>query len=151
MRAKQTAELINYHHQLTVTTNKALRERTLGEFDGKPIDFYESKLKKLLERFNLLSDEDKLKFEFPHGMESYGSVATRVLNFLREVAVGYPGKTILMVSHGGVVRHTLVKLGGATYKQLPSYSVDNLGYFKLESDGVDFWVKETSGINFQNE
>ena len=60
--------------------------------------------------------------------------------------IGNPGKTILVVSHGGVMRYLLIHLGFGTYTNLPTGSIGNTAYIKLETDGVDFFVKETKGI-----
>ena len=35
------------------------------------------------------------------------------------------------------------------YDQLPNGAIENAGYFKLETDGADFLVKEISGVNIQ--
>lgn len=60
---------------------------------------------------------------------------------------GYPGKTVLIVSHGDAIRNFLVHTGCTTYDQLPDGSIRNCGYAVVQSDGVDFFIKELSGIN----
>ena len=81
------------------------------------------------------------------GYESNTEIATRFITFLREIAATYLGKNVLIVCHGSIMRATLMRLGFATYDTLPSGNIENTGYFVLESDGVDFFVKETVGIN----
>jgi broad specificity phosphatase PhoE len=55
----------------------------------------------------------------------------------------------LAVSHGGAMRALLMHLGYATFDELRGRSVENTAYIKLDSDGIDFFVKETKGINKQ--
>lgn len=68
-----------------------------------------------------------------------------MFTYLREVAVAYQGKDILVVSHGGVMRILLDHLG----KRVARGATANTAYIKLESDGVEFFVKETEGIKFE--
>src|SRR3989339_819938 len=61
---------------------------------------------------------------------------------LREIAVVYPGKNVLVVSHAGPIRNFLVKIGYAERKALAGGTFKQGGYVKVFSDGVDFFVKE---------
>lgn len=45
------------------------------------------------------------------------------------------------------MRGFLIHLGFGTHKEFSGRSIENTGYFVLESDGVDFFVKETVGIH----
>ncbi|MGA2911094.1 MAG: histidine phosphatase family protein [Candidatus Levyibacteriota bacterium] len=142
LRAKQTAEIIALEHELEVETTKALRERTFGNLEGKSHDVF----KKLDPILDSLDDKARYSYKFNSnmGMESDEEVMSRFLTFLREIAVANPGKTILVATHAGPMWMFLVKLGFYSYKGW--ISINNLAYIKLESDGVDFFVKETSGI-----
>jgi len=151
VRAKQTAEIISLQHNLTVTTNKAIRERAFGQFEGKSSDYFRTKLKKQLEHFDTLSQEAKFNYEFPYGIENLGLAITRLINFLRKVAVAYPNKTVLVVSHGALIRHFLIRIGFATFKSLEwkpgkPPPITNLGHAVIKSDGIDFKVTETFGV-----
>ena len=79
--------------------------------------------------------------------ETEQDLINRVLVFLREAAVTYLGKTVLVVTHGGMIRSLLMHLGFGSFDELPSGCVENTGYIVLQSDGVDFFIKETKGIN----
>ena len=126
-----------------VKTYEALRERSFGKFEGNNRKEY----LKLLKDFAHLSDEEKFKHTGGGLMESLDQATSRFLILLREVAVAFAGKTVLVVSHGSVMRGLLIRLGFDTLKNLPSGCVLNTAYIKLESDGVDFFIKETYGIN----
>lgn len=143
MRAKRTAEIISLEKKLAVTTTKALRERSFGKYEGTSVKEMRdliTKLKKSLKKKN-----------FSYGMiddiENNEKLLLRLIPFLREIAIAYKGKNILVVSHGGVMMFLLIHFGFATYDNFDEkYYIKNTSYIKLESDGVDFFIKETKGI-----
>jgi len=146
IRTKQTAEILVLEKNLKIATTKALRERTFGECDGMMGKEYEEKIKNLLGKYNKLSDEEKRKFKFAKGYESDEELMSRFITFLREIAVAYRGKTILIVTHSGNLRLFLDKLGFAKYEILNYKTFKNAGYIIVESDGVDFFLKEVEGV-----
>lgn len=149
IRAKKTADIIAFQHKLTVITRKALRERSFGQFEGRPEAEMREKLKTVLNEFESLSDEAKFNYQFPDGVENFESCVTRLINFLRQISIAYPGKTVLVVTHGSIMRFLLIRLGFATHDELPIYpvyAIANLGHFVLESDGLDLIIKDTYGI-----
>lgn len=147
LRAQRTAEVIALEHKLAVSTTKALRERSFGSIEGKTEKEIREELREVMEKYDMLSDEEKFTYRFVDDMETDDEIATRMVTYVREMAVGYAGKTVLLVCHGGIMRSFLIKIGHATYESLPRGKVANTAYFKMESDGVDFFVKETSGID----
>ena len=149
IRAKKTADIIALQHKLTVTTHQALRERSFGQFEGKPETEMRRKLKRVLDEFESLSDEAKFNYQFPNGIENFESCVTRLINFLRQISIAYSGKTVLVVTHGSIMRFLLIRLGFAAHDQLPIYpvyAIANLGHLVLESDGLDLIIKDTYGI-----
>lgn len=145
LRAKQTAEILALEHKLAVDTTKVLRERNFGRLEGKVAKEAWQELKKELDTFNRLPHEQKKSFRFADE-ETDEELLERFITFLREVAVGYQGKTVLIVCHGGLMRPLLIHLGHGSYDNWPAGTIENTGYIKLESDGVDFFVKETVGV-----
>lgn len=147
LRAKRTAEVIAKEHRLEVKLNNLLRERTFGEYEGKS----EEALEAFNEYIKSLTHSERFNFKFnSKNIESDNEIATRLVTFLREAAFTHPGKTVLAVTHGGTIRALLIKLGYATYNQLHHNAVSNTAYLKLETDGIDFFVKETEGIRINN-
>lgn len=142
LRAKRTAEIIALESKLAVETTKALRERAFGEFEGKRSQVFFT-YKKLLEE---LSHEERIKKKSTDDFESDEEVTVRVITFLRETAIANPGKNILVGTHGGILRMILLHLGYFNYEALDKRLFTNGAYIKLTSDGVDFFVEETSGI-----
>lgn len=142
LRAKRTAEIISLERQLAVETTDLLRERSFGIYEGQPyeaVHVYDELLEKL--------GEDERHTFSQNGVEDEASFIGRILTFFRETAVTHPGKNILVVSHGGVIRSLLLHLGIAAWKAGASnIIVKNASYMKLLSDGVNFEVKELEGI-----
>lgn len=148
LRAQRTAEIILLERQLVIQTAQALRERNWGMYDGRlSEDFYQG-CAEALAIFEKLMHEEKLSFRFAD-VETHEEIATRLIRFLREAAVAHDGKTILISTHGGIIRAFLIRLGWGTFESLPSGSVKNAGYAVLDCDGVDFFVKETHRIEKQ--
>ncbi len=141
LRAKRTAEIIAAEHNLAVETTKLLRERNFGNYEGK---LSKEIFKAFDQLINTLTVEQMFRYKENPDVESDEEIATRLITFLRETAISHARKKILVVTHGGIMKALLIKLGVIGYKK---YSwVGNGSYVKLESDGVDFFVKETRGI-----
>ena len=146
LRAKRTAEIIALDHQLAVTTTELLRKRHFGPNEGRLVSEYDAELRELLDKRLELTDTELDTYELYEGYETDEKVAARFITLLRELAIAYSGKTIALVTHGGALRVLLRKFGYATQTQLRQGSIKNTAYIKLESDGTDFFVKETEGV-----
>lgn len=145
LRAKRTAEIIALEKKIAVKTTKALRERWFGRFEGVKWREHQE-FSHLFDNFLKLSYQQRFKKKPYKDTESDEELMVRFINFLREVAVGYPGKNVLVVTHGAVMKTFLIHLGFADEKQLRPGSVGNTAYIKALSDGVDFFIKETFGV-----
>lgn len=146
MRANRTASIIAQEHKIAVTALKILRERYYGSIQGQSATNLPDKLKKSLDDYNAMSYKDRLTVKLVPDMESDEEVIGRFTTFLRETAVAYTHKTILVVAHGNLLRTFLVHVGFGTHQELAHNTVLNTGYFILKSDGVDFEVVKTVGI-----
>ncbi|HUD44341.1 MAG TPA: histidine phosphatase family protein [Patescibacteria group bacterium] len=146
LRAKETAEIVALEHNLEVTTTQLLRERKYGEMEGKNQEAFRA----FDELFKTLSDEEKNKFKYSSFGENNEEIIVRFITFIRETAVTHPGKTILVGTHGSMMAALLIHLGILSRKD-PRYSINNGAYVKLLSDGVEFVVKETHGIDIPKE
>ncbi|MFA6081032.1 MAG: histidine phosphatase family protein [Patescibacteria group bacterium] len=139
IRARRTAEIITLEKKLAVQTTKALKERYFGKYQGKSFAV-NNKMTKLIDNLKMVSGPGLKE------VESDENIILRLTTFLREIAVAYANKTILVVSHGGPMRTLLIHLGFATYDNFTEGQIDNLAYVKLKSDGTDFFIEETEGI-----
>jgi len=144
-RAKQTAEIIKRERQLIVQTTKVLRERRAC-FEEKTREENETLM---IHALKDLDDKAKMAYIPSPEYESPDESATRILLFLREIAVACRGKTVLVTNHGNNMRNVLTHLGYAKYDELGHGAVKNTGYIILECDGVDFFVKQTREITKQ--
>lgn len=149
-RTKETAEIIAIEHRLANEVKKGIKERSIYEYleainesYDQGLEKIENEIKKDLEK---LSDKSKMTYKRDENYESAQEGVSRLLTVLREIAVAYPGQNILMVSHGNLMRSLLVHLGWASYDELPASTLKNTGYIILESDGIDFIIKETVGV-----
>lgn len=154
LRAKRTAEIIALEKKLAITTTKILRERCYGQLEGMyvPDDFHFWQ-KVLAKGISALTKKEKkeylknLKHKKGLNLETDEELMKRFIPFLREIAVAYQGKNVLIVTHGSILRIFLVRVG--YYKDIKEsleYRIKNTGYVVIESDGVDFFVKETYQI-----
>lgn len=146
LRAKRTAEILTLERNLEIKTTELLRERNFGRLEGKPnVEF-----RQWVDEYEKLTGKQKYTYKLYPEAESDEEMVKRFLTFVREIAVGYPGKTVLVVTHGGIIRTSLVKFGFATYDKLRHGVVRNGAFVKLETDGTDFFIKEVSGVQFAN-
>lgn len=150
IRAKNTAEAVALERKLAVQTSDLIRERELTRYMEKISRKSKTKIKEEMKvELERLDNLGKMHYKHTDEMESAEEAATRLLTFLREVALAYSGKTVLVANHGNLIRSTLTKLGWAPFDELPDGAIDNTGYVILESDGVDFFIKGTYGVHKQ--
>ena len=146
-RAVETASIIfgapvPKSHQLF-----ALRERSFGDYDGRPSAHLEELRAGNRSHIEQLTDEELWRYSHHPTIESDHEVSVRFVEALAEIAQSHPGKTILVGAHGGTIRTSLIKLGYATAKELPGGSFDNAGYVELIYQGGEFSVGEVVGAN----
>jgi len=146
MRAHRTAEIIALEHDLTVMTTEALRERSFGKYEGMDPKQFTQEIQEIFSRWYMLTDAEWMKSRLDDTFETGEEMVSRMLTFLREIAVGYPGKTILSVCHGDLMRNLLIHLGWGTKDELRSHAISNTSYFVLKTDGSDFRIEKAKGI-----
>jgi broad specificity phosphatase PhoE len=138
-RAKKTADIIGMEKKLIVKTSEALREKAHGKYEGMPGEEY----KELFTKWAESSDEERLNYKVTEDGETPNQAMQRFMLFLRELSLAYTNETVLVVTHGGIMRDFLIKMGLRTYDNLHGFH--NTGYIKLRSDGVDFFIDEIVG------
>ncbi len=154
IRAKKTAEIIALQHKIAVKTTKVLRERFLGRLEGKSWTGREPKIQKLWDKVATLTEAERKEHKL-NRVENDKDVMRRFIPFIRGIAVGYAGKKVLIVTHGGVMRLFFQHLGFlpqtmGSEKRYVRISITNTAFAKIQSDGVDFFVKETEGITIRS-
>lgn len=146
-RARETANLIaqQLNPAIPIAVSQEINERDMGDLDGKPYTIFETELHDVFGDYNSLPQDEKFENSLA-GMESDKDVSERLINYLQQLFEQYKNKTILLVTHGGVIKSFLQHLGFATYDELASNSVSPSGYIKVSSDGREFRLLETKGV-----
>jgi phosphoserine phosphatase len=139
-RAKESAEILAWKYDLPVKTDREIRER----FFGEPMSNIKKKeIEKALENLN---EQEKFAFKyFPNGESGY-DVVNRFKKFIKEIVPEYKNKTILIVSHGYVMRAFLLAVNFAEFDELPPGSIKNAAYFVIKTDGKSFKIVDRHGI-----
>jgi probable phosphoglycerate mutase len=127
-RARQTAQAVARHHAVPLLSDPALRERGYGVFEGLlyteiaeryPIEFAEWQARDVDSRM-------------PHGervAESFREFNTRCLAAIADWAGRYPGQTIAMVAHGGVLE--------CAYRAACGIKLDGPRDFQVKNAGIN--------------
>jgi broad specificity phosphatase PhoE len=97
-RAQETALIIGEVLGLTPVTDPLLRERSFGEYEGRPSDDLSSDLTGIED--SVYVDPDAR----PPGGESFRDVVARAQLFLDRAADEWPDTRLLVVTHGGMVQ-----------------------------------------------
>jgi len=146
LRAHRTAAIVALERDIQIKTTELLRERSFGRFEGWEVEKYREAVKEELFEVEKLSDAERMTHKQSDDIESDEETSTRLLQFLREVAVAYVGKNVLIASHGGVIRAFLLRLGWGTYQELSHNAVRNTAFVKCLSDGVEFEILDTHNV-----
>lgn len=122
-----TAELLN----LEIIKTKELREINVGNWQGKSLAQIEKEDPETFAPYQACDTSVKLG-----GAESFDDAAGRALNFLKQLAKDNPDKTILIGSHGGVIRTLCAKWTGTSfYDMRVKYPITNASITEVVFDG----------------
>jgi broad specificity phosphatase PhoE len=108
-RAFHTAEEIAKFHNLKIIKNAQINELNFGVLDGMKVVDAKSKYPKIVEKREAAKNgslEDYMNYRFPKG-ESYADVRKRGLSFILNEAKKNPGKTLMFVVHGSLMKSIL--------------------------------------------
>lgn len=127
-RARNTArEIARFHPGAPVMYSNLLRERNLGEFEGKT-----------WQEYNTARDASGLpKYMWrPRGGENYPDIVERAKKFLDQIFKKYRDKTVLVVTHGGFIRAIVSVCLDTPLKDASELEVPNtcVNILELKSD-----------------
>lgn len=109
-RARFTATAVTrYHPELTVQTDRRLREISVGPWEAVPFANAIWEQPELFEVF--MHDPEHF---FLEGAETYHQVQARATEALCEIAAANPGRTVVITTHGITIRCMLTKLLGVS-------------------------------------
>jgi probable phosphoglycerate mutase len=104
-RAQKTAELVNTALNIPIMHSPLLQEMDWGEWTGRSLRQIKA------ENPGLLSEMEKTGWTFrPPGGEDRIEVWERAYSALKDTAEKYPGQTILVVTHEGVIKCLIYRL-----------------------------------------
>ncbi|MCX6814963.1 MAG: histidine phosphatase family protein [Candidatus Aenigmarchaeota archaeon] len=94
-RARQTTEAIMKFHKVPIRYSNLLRERKFGKLGGMPN-----------EEYRRIREKEGIEFHLfrPPGGENYVDLQKRVKKFLAMIRKEHGSQTVVVVSHGGVIR-----------------------------------------------
>lgn len=104
-RAAQTAEIIGEKLALAVQTTPELRERDLGDFEGKTWD--EIREMRGINPESPLANGDLSDWTGVQGVESDTALWHRIRGTLCGISIDHAGKDVLVITHGGVIKHSV--------------------------------------------
>jgi 2,3-bisphosphoglycerate-dependent phosphoglycerate mutase len=117
-RARETAELMSKEMPpCPIVYDERLRERCYGQLDGQPL----FRLKRML----VESKTDLRGLDIPGG-EDYGSFERRVVECFEELTSGAPDRSIILITHAGVIGVILERMPG-----IPGRNPGNCEAFRI--------------------
>lgn len=143
-RASSTAEIIAAacDSKLPLEKFSGLREFNFGVVQGLTQDDVKKRFPNEFARLDTLSPEKKWTTQIFEGAETSEQVAARSLQSLRTIAGKYPNQSVIVVTHGGVIR-SLFHLAQGKDKKI---SVHNTAVAKFHLKGDDLkFVTMVSG------
>jgi len=120
-RAYETAEVISVDRFQTINIDNRLQGRNFGSWEGVDHDVYKAA------PLEALTD-----------VETDQAVRERSFYALSDIVKSNPGKTVLVISHAGVIRNIIGHLVNASP---PQVMISNIGYIKLSYNN-SIWVLE---------
>jgi len=125
-RAKQTAEKICNKIGKDFICDERLREINVGSNAGRSYKDVDEEKESLMVS----------KFEYRHNDgECWADVVKRTKDFFDEIFEKHNGKSVMIISHGGVGRSLLSSIFGKHVSESDEYRHDNTGVSILENDG----------------
>ncbi len=145
-RAYQTAKIIANFHGNAIITDKRLRERCYGIFEGLTQSEISEKYPEVYQAYK----REAFKFVIP-GAESCDKIVERTMSCLNELVEKHSGQRILVVSHGGIIGRFIRIVLGIPLQTSRHFRVANAG-INVFTHRENCWRLETLGeISFMDE
>ncbi len=129
-RAAETATRIAEACGLPATLDPGLREIFLGEWEGKTVEEIRASFPGLYERWI----EDPVASPAPGG-EDLKAFEQRVMEAVQRMQSDHPGRDLIVVSHGGVIKTIICHALGLDVRHLFRLKQDNTAVNRLQLDG----------------
>lgn len=117
-------EIARHHNFRKIRLSDKLRERNLGEFQGRPSHELHFAVEK--------SGGENGSFRPRGGGETHSDVKRRVMSIVKRIAKAHPKENVVIVTHGGAILNLFRGLFGIEEK------VGNASVSIIEFDGKNF-------------
>jgi broad specificity phosphatase PhoE len=125
-RTLETAQIIAHELELTVTTSRALRERSFGDFEGRPLGELTPALSGI--EHHVVVDDDA----HPKNGESLLELWLRVGNYVESLRAQRRDQRLLLVTHGGTIHALRAYCAGELPLHHYWYRVENCSIWTVE-------------------
>jgi len=131
LRAKQTAEIIAPALGLPIIFDDEVQEQRPGE----ALNMSEEEFR---EKFGPVEFEQKPYFRLAPGAESWVEFSLRASTALQRITREHDGKTIVIISHGGIIDASFLFFLGLSSLQFPQV------LFDTHNTSITHWYKEAN-------
>jgi len=129
VRARQTAELVLKPRSIPIVASSALRERSAGKMEGESTDKFDQIVRSFFLSEQALVKETYLSSAWHPELETPYSILKRVMDFLLPQVNHHQEQSILVSTHGGVLRSILDFL---SFMPRQRWTVANCGFIKIK-------------------
>lgn len=146
IRAVQTAKIIKGKRPISHQIIPELRERWFGNFFSHPE--YENISQDFKKTISTLTLEEWWHYKHPKvdGMETDHEALSRLLHHIQTIAKTHKKETVLLISHGNLMRDLLIHLSYDSYTHLRHNSVQNCGHIVLSVKNKQLSITSVSGV-----
>lgn len=149
-RALRTAEVIAERHDIPIRTTPLLREANLGRWQGHTRAELEVLYPEELAAYRQNPAENR-----PSGAERLEDVIERARRFIADVQLDFPEGTLIVATHGGLIRGALccvLNVGRELYRKvkLDNAGITIIGYSAGEEPHV-YAINETCHLQTLDE
>lgn len=146
LRAKKTAETLIHPLPLSIIEHKDLRERYMGTLEGTHVGEIDKIMKEVFNPLIHSPKEEYLSYKWHPEVETTTAIYNRVSSFLKQQIPVHLGSSILVVSHGGVIRSLLDHLD---FRPGYRWVVGNCGFVELQATQNEFSVVHKEEISLK--
>lgn len=143
IRAKQSAEIFQLYHDLEMTIDHDLRERSFGAGEGLTIEEFNHRFEKELAHMYSLPIEARHKHRVAQGSETVHELKVRVTGCLQRIARRHAGENVLIATHGWVVKILFLMLEGRDER---TFIITNGTYVHVEGSENSLKIIQYQGL-----
>ena len=132
-RAAESAQIIAQGHECDIILAPELKGEDHGNLDGLDKSQYSKDPHYI--QYKQLSAEEKIFTSLGEAGESKADVARRAIPFIKQIAQKHPGETVVIVTHGGVLKFINFLLGNYTAQEIDEVPHGRIMYYDATGSG----------------